>query len=160
MASITAPSRPKRNQPIRNAITAPTPIAPQFTDTMFHHRYFKIFFTWDRSAVSYRKTVRVPCKPFLINYKNQLKVQGSLFGHDPDNLWSFHFFIATKIHRIDTRMGVFHLSPLIIRTRSRSRSFSMRDAQSGHAGLTGSPGFFLKHSGIQNMHTPDTKKSV
>jgi hypothetical protein len=42
MASITAPSRPKMNQPIRNAITAPNPIAPQFTDTMFHHLLFKI----------------------------------------------------------------------------------------------------------------------
>jgi hypothetical protein len=42
MARITAPNRPKINQPIRNATTAPNPIAPQFTDTIFHHLLFTI----------------------------------------------------------------------------------------------------------------------
>ncbi|MDD1678395.1 MAG: hypothetical protein LUO93_04330 [Methanomicrobiales archaeon] len=34
MARITAPSRPKINQPIRNAIIEPNPIALQFTSTV------------------------------------------------------------------------------------------------------------------------------
>jgi len=71
IANITAPSRPKRNQPIKNATTAPNPIAPQFTDTIFLHLLFKILFFHLAPVpnVIPGKLSRVTRKHSIINHK-------------------------------------------------------------------------------------------
>jgi hypothetical protein len=73
MASITAPSRPKMNQPIRNAITAPNPSAPQFTDTIFYHSSlysFPMLFSPGTGPSHHPGDLAmVTRRPYFINYK-------------------------------------------------------------------------------------------
>ena len=44
MANTTAPNSPNRNQPIMNAITEPTPIAPQFTFIAIFYHFLSSFY--------------------------------------------------------------------------------------------------------------------
>jgi len=113
MARITAPSRPKINQPIRNATTAPIPIAAQFTDTIFHYLLSTILFSpWHRSPYVMPGTLsRVIGNPSIINYKIPT-IKNKNCNRVMAWIMSRYFLLSlSRIHITTIRDGFFSFSP-------------------------------------------------
>lgn len=130
MARITAPSRPKINQPIRNATTAPIPIAAQFTDTIFHYLLSTILFSpWHRSPYVMPGTLsRVIGNPSIINYKIPT-IKNKNCNRVMARIMSRYFLLSlSRIHITTIRDGFFHFLQGIL---ALTEYFCAGNAQSG-----------------------------